>query len=252
MTIQESVRRLGPWYHSVSLSDGSVTPGKIDAEKKFDIFSSALPGNLSKFSVLDLGCSSGGLSLEFAKRGAQVTGIDSKKREIDQAKFVFDNCGFEGNFYRDDVMNAWKYGHFDIVNACGLLYHLPYPMLFLDQLSVICRKQLILATRISPRLDDSMELMRSESRGNWWFPTERCVLKMLAISGFVGSRVLAFNKDRSNMFCSADAPNSAPVLTEDRDLFQMLVDARSPSGERIVGPSDKNDLPVSQAPSVPV
>ncbi len=241
--METQIRELEPWYHKVTLPDGSVTPGKIDTARKFDIFSECLPKDLSGTSVLDLGCSSGGLSLAYALRGAEVTGIDSKCREVEQARFLFDSCGLAGSFHQDDVMNAWRYGRFDIVNACGLLYHLPYPVLFLDQLSYVCKNQLILATRISPEEGELMNLERNASHGNWWFPTEDCVLNLLTIAGFEGTRVISVNGDRSNMFCTATTGTNNWELHDSENLLELLIAKRSPSGERIVGSSERNDLP---------
>lgn len=183
--------------------------------------------------------------MEYAKKGARVTGIDSKKLEVDQASFVFESYGFQGVFHQDDVMNAWKYGQFDIVNACGLLYHLPYPMLFLDLISLICRKHLILSTRISPEMNGSMELMRQETHGNWWFPTEECVGRMTMLAGFTDLVILSVNGDRSNLFCSARGRTNLRELSETENAFEYLIESRSPSGRRIIGASARNDFPES-------
>ncbi len=241
MNQQNTVESLSPWYHKVRLGDGTVTPGKIDTAEKFKIFSAALPPDLSGKSVIDLGCSSGGLALEYAAMGASVTGIESKALEVDQATFIFESYGYDGRFYRDDVMNAWRYGSFDIVNASGLLYHLPYPLMFLDLLSFVCVEQLILATRIAPDAGAKMDLMRPTGPGNWWFPTEECVVQMLKLAGFSEISVLSVNGDRSNLFCSARPP--AHDISDIADPFQHLIDMRSPTGPRIIGSSDSNDLP---------
>lgn len=246
MDLTDKILELSPWYHSIPLEEGGLsTPGKIKTKEKFQIFASELPSDLNGYKVLDVGCSGGGLAAEYGRCGAHVVGIEAKDHEIDQARFIFSHLGLSGEFRKDDAMNAYKYGKFDIINCCGLLYHLPYPLFFLDLLSYICTEKMVLQTRISPKTGNSMDLMKPvEGPGNWWFPTEEAVLSMIALAGFRNVKMISINKDRSNIFCVADAaPHSGENSSDFFELADRIFTKRTPTAPRIIGMSAQNDLP---------
>ncbi|MBI3796935.1 MAG: methyltransferase domain-containing protein, partial [Deltaproteobacteria bacterium] len=85
---------------------------------------------LHNLRVLDLGCLEGMYALEFAQHGAQVLGIEGRLANIEKARFAKRVLGFSNcDFVQDDVRNLSlaKYGDFDVVLCCGILYHLDAP-----------------------------------------------------------------------------------------------------------------------------
>ncbi len=103
--------------------------------------------------VLDLGCLEGLYSVELARRGARVVGIEGREANIAKARFAQEALGLEGvEFVRDDVRNLSpeKYGSFDVVLCLGLLYHLDAPDVFefADACARCCDQLLVVDTHV--------------------------------------------------------------------------------------------------------
>src|SRR5262245_29938572 len=86
---------LGAWYHRLELPDGTVTPGDRDQTLVYRLYEPHLPAELTGLRVLDLGANACGLAIEFAKRGATVTAVDSESRYLYQAQWVLETFGLE-------------------------------------------------------------------------------------------------------------------------------------------------------------
>jgi len=157
---QEIINKYGEWTaHSIQLApniftiEGKESPSGRPAhyvKVTEDFFGQAL----KELRILDLGSLEGMYSFEFAKHGSEVVGIEGRLENIEKAKFAnqvfgFKNCGF----IQDDVrnLNAEKYGKFDVVLCCGILYHLDVPDVFilLEKIADICKRLLIIDTQIA-------------------------------------------------------------------------------------------------------
>ncbi len=66
-------------------------------------------------AMLDLGCGIGRHSLEFAKRGYQVTGVDRTARYLDRARKSGREQGFEIEWIQDDMRRFRRDNSFDLV-----------------------------------------------------------------------------------------------------------------------------------------
>ena len=73
----EEIERLGPWYHTIDLGGGVVTPGRSNVRAKFEQIADKLPPSLDDLRVLDLGCNAGGIAVQFAQRGSRVVGVEA-------------------------------------------------------------------------------------------------------------------------------------------------------------------------------
>ncbi len=94
--------------------------------------------------------SRGGYTVEFARLGFQALGVDVRESNIEACRYVQSKIALPNlQFVRDDVWNIANYGSFDAVFCCGLLYHLDRPRAFLDVLSSVTKRLLILQTHFS-------------------------------------------------------------------------------------------------------
>jgi SAM-dependent methyltransferase len=75
--------------------------------------------------VLDLACGEGGHSIQFAEKGANVTGVEGRKLYVERARFAAEALGQKVNFISGDVRNLnSQLGTFDVVVFSGILHHL--------------------------------------------------------------------------------------------------------------------------------
>lgn len=187
--------RLGPWYHSIDLGGGVVTPGRTDPMPKFSALEPHLP-DLDGLRVLDLGCNAGGVAVEFARRGARVTGVETTEAYYRQARYVARRLRLRN--FRPRHMTVYDVGRFrrrfDIVLCLGLVYHLRHPQLAIDTIAKICEGVVFVSTPVvrvpqpvmESRLPEDTGAIRStvEATHNWWFPSESALIRMMAVAGF--------------------------------------------------------------------
>jgi tRNA (mo5U34)-methyltransferase len=212
---QEEINALGPWFHNLHLPDGRQTaPHHVLGDFpsfKWRSLAAAVPSDLSGWSVLDIGCNAGYYSIELAKRGAQVTGIDVEPLYLNQARWAVKQFGLqdrieyrEGNVY--ELLHAKQ--TYDLVWFCGVFYHLRYPVLALDLVRAVTRRLLMFQSLTmpgeeiyTPRADialDERDLMlqrgwptmafiehsMAQDSSNWWAPNHACVEALLRSAGF--------------------------------------------------------------------
>jgi hypothetical protein len=144
--------------HNIRLDNGSFT--KPDMRYSIDahgwivsarrLLDTVFPGDKNHYRLADLGCLEGGLAVEFARMGFQVLGVEVREANIAACNYVKANTNLPNlEFIKDDARNIAKYGVFDVVICCGLLYHLDKPKEFLNTLSAVTTKLLILQTHFS-------------------------------------------------------------------------------------------------------
>jgi hypothetical protein len=144
--------------HNIHLDNGSSTKPDMrylmDADGWFvsarRLLDTVFPGDKNHYRLADLGCLEGGFAVEFARMGFQVLGIEVREANIAACNYVKANTNLPNlEFIKDDARNIAKYGVFDVVFCCGLLYHLDKPKEFLNTLSAVTTKLLILQTHFS-------------------------------------------------------------------------------------------------------
>jgi hypothetical protein len=166
--------------HNIRLDDGTTTKPEIgytiDQHPHFlsarRLLSVVFPGPRSGIRLADLGCLEGGYSVEFARMGFNVLGIEARESNIAACDFVKQKTNLPNlAFIRDDVWNTAKYGRFDVVFCCGLFYHLDRPAEFLRLLSSVTSKMVILQTHFStdePNQKHGLsESLYQDDQGNW-------------------------------------------------------------------------------------
>lgn len=105
--------------------------------------------------ILDLGSLEGGLSLEMAREGWDVVGMEGREENFDKAELIRAYFGLENlRFEHRDVksLDRQKDGTYDVVLCCGLLYHLDDPFAFLDTIRTITAPDglLFVDTHVAP------------------------------------------------------------------------------------------------------
>lgn len=143
--------------HNIRLDDGTMTlPGKPEMNEfpwlisTRRLLDALYPGDRSGMHLVDLGCLEGGYSVEFARMGFDVLGVEIREANFAACQFVKSRTDLPNlHFVKDDVWNLNKYGDFDIVFCCGLFYHLDKPTEFLHLLGQHTRKLLVLQTHFA-------------------------------------------------------------------------------------------------------
>ncbi|MGE0310056.1 MAG: TIGR04290 family methyltransferase [Lautropia sp.] len=216
-----AVAALGPWFHNIVLPDGLQTAPDHFLGSDFPAFkwrqvAVALPTRLDGWEVLDVGCNAGYYSFELARLGARVHGVDVDPRYLAQARWAARELRLDArvSFEQCEVFDlARSSERYDLVLFMGVFYHLRYPLLALDILARLTRRQMVFQTLTMPGmgvhgadpialglnerdtlLDEGWPKMAFFETGfagdptNWWAPNHAGVEAMLRSSGL---RVMA-------------------------------------------------------------
>jgi tRNA (mo5U34)-methyltransferase len=213
--LRATIEALGPWFHNVHLPDGTQTA----PDHRFGDFpsfkwrklESSVPADLHGWSVLDIGCNAGYYSVELARRGATVLGIDVEPLYLRQARWVAQQCDLQDRlqFMQADVYDLIRQRRlFDLVWFAGVFYHLRYPLLALDLVRSVTGRLMMFQTMTMPgeagadtpadlpleqraaMLEESwpkMAFIEHRLAGdatNWWAPSHACVEALLRSAGF--------------------------------------------------------------------
>ena len=148
--------------HNIRLDDGTFTKPEIGFSMESDprfvsarrVLETVFPGDKSQIRIADLGCLEGGYTVEFARMGFQALGLEVRDANIAACRYVKSKTNLPNlEFVQDDAWNIGKYGIFDACFCCGLLYHFDKPKKYLEMLSAITSKLLILHTHFSSDTD---------------------------------------------------------------------------------------------------
>lgn len=241
-SLRAQIDALGPWFHNLHLPGGVQTApdhflGGDFPSFKWQQIKPFVPEDLHGWRVLDVGCNAGFYSLELARRGALVLGIDADEHYLAQARWAARQFGLESRveFRRMQVYDlAREDTGFELVWFMGVFYHLRYPLLALDLLARRTRRLMMFQTLTMPgdsvyeatrdcAIDDRAALLESgwprmafiEHRlagdpTNWWAPNHAGVEALLRSSGL---RVQA-RPGHEIYLCAPDA-----AAARDRTLF---------------------------------
>jgi SAM-dependent methyltransferase len=168
--------------HNVRLADGTCTKpdqgATMDAYPWFlaarRVLETVFPGDRSGLRIADLGCLEGGYAVEFARMGFQSLGLEVRSENFAACRHVQERVALPNlDFVQDDAWNIGKYGPFDAIFCCGLLYHLDRPRKFVELLARTSRRLVILQThfataRPNPKFGLS-DLETHEGLSGRWF-----------------------------------------------------------------------------------
>ena len=152
----------GPWTaHNIDLGhDVHTIPNenfwqKHRAEFYIQLAEIALGSSVEGKSMLDIGSLEGGMTVEFARHGAQATGLEIRPEHLAKANFSKEALGLQNlNFVQGDMLKmgeALGDQSFDIVLCAGVLYHVDAPDLlpYLTEISSRCKGVALIDTHIS-------------------------------------------------------------------------------------------------------
>ena len=108
----------GRLYGSYHLP-GFKASGDRDTIKRFNYF--GIPKNLSKFRVLDIGSNTGALSIEAARRGATVYGLEFNKERVELCNEIASKFNLKAKFSPCDFRKDWIAPNgIDVVFCCSV------------------------------------------------------------------------------------------------------------------------------------
>jgi len=206
----EGTATTGPWYHTIELPSGEVTPGLFDHRPVLQKY--GLPPKLEGKRVLDVGTFDGFFAFEFERRGAaEVVALDVPEpgamdwptplrrtgtgmaRSYDNFDVAHSALGSRVTRERLPVYEASteRLGTFDLIFVGSLLVHLRDPVGALMALHEICAGELWLADAVSRTLDivgrgRPLAQMRGASgKLEWWLPNRAALRDCMDAAGFV-------------------------------------------------------------------
>ena len=174
----DDLQRL-PWTsHNIELAPGVFTlpgqpalhdePRARTIRRELQRFSPRLDGP-SGLRGLDLGCLEGGFSLELARLGLQVLGIEGRDSNFVKCQALAEHLALpQLRFELCDVkaLSGSRHGRFDVVLCLGLLYHLDDPAAFLATLGCELtaeRAVMFLDTHVAPPDDAALAAFKGRS-----------------------------------------------------------------------------------------
>jgi tRNA (mo5U34)-methyltransferase len=193
------------WHQRWQLFEGLFVPGPNGVEEMCDRM--GLPSDLSGKRVLDIGAWNGCMSFECERRGAAevialgpedptITGFHRIRDVLNSTRTKY----LLGSIYD---LDPERLGSFDVVLCCGVIYHLRYPLLGIDNIRRVCKGDVFVETQVA----DGQFLVAGKSGPEW--------RSMASVSPILLESPLwqfyrfgELNQDTSNWF----SPNAAAVI----------------------------------------
>ena len=139
-------------------------------------------------TALDLGCGVGYFSAMLRNAGLQVTAVDGRTENIEEARNRHPGVDFRVADAEDPSLGGL--GTFDLVFCFGLLYHLENPFRAVRNLHALTGKVLLLESMVIPEEQPFLIIMDEgpvedqSLRYISCYPSEGAILKMMYRAGF--------------------------------------------------------------------
>ena len=205
--LQDEVARY-PWYHSLDLGDGVVTPGMFDHRGSEDRY--GLPPDLSGMRCLDVGTMDGFWAFAMERRGAaEVVAVDLEDPEeldwppslrhrivktMDETKatrfeLVRSRLGssVERRLCSVYRLDPAQLGSFDLVFCSDMLVHLKDPASAAERLHGVCRDTTVVVNPVKehfPYRNRPLAQLDGIEEFEWWLPNRAALERLLRAAGF--------------------------------------------------------------------
>ena len=205
--LQEEVARY-PWYHTIDLGDGVVTPGMFDHRGFEDRY--GLPPRLAGKRCLDVGTMDGFWAFEMERRGAEsVVAVDLEDPEqldwpaslrqrvtktIDETKGTrFDlarrrlGSAVERRLCSVYRLDPAELGEFDFVFCGDMLVHLKDPATAVEHIRSVCRGVAVIANPVKeqfPYRRRPLAQFDGIREFEWWLPNRAALERLVRAAGF--------------------------------------------------------------------
>jgi SAM-dependent methyltransferase len=93
--------------------------------------------------VLEIGCGLATAGINFARNGADYTGIELSKESLELAKKRFEVYNLKGNFYEGNAENLSEFlpkEKFDLIYSWGVIHHTPNPQKVINEVKKYLHK----------------------------------------------------------------------------------------------------------------
>jgi tRNA (mo5U34)-methyltransferase len=214
------------WWHTIDLGNGVVTPGIDPTPAR--LCELQIPDDLTGLTVLDVGAWDGFFSFEAERRGAsRVLATDSfcwggggwgTKAGFELARRALGSRVEDVDIDPLDLSPA-RVGTFDLVLFLGVLYHMRHPLLALERVFSVTRRQLILQTQVDLSAIDRPALAFYQGSDlnndptNWFGPNPPAVVAMLRTAGFTDIRMVSRWSARESSLADMNGPPVPGHLT---------------------------------------
>ena len=158
------------WFYPFELPDGRTTPtyggGKLDAIHATrlamidDVLGREFGSDLTGRTAVDLACHQGWFSVQLARRGADVLGIDARESHVSDSNLIAGALGLSSFQARQSDVHALDtagMGRFDIVLMLGLIYHLENPIGAIRVAHALTGRVCLLETQVVPHLSGPVD-----------------------------------------------------------------------------------------------
>lgn len=201
----EQLRKWQPWRHEICFSNGvktsdlqTTTPFTRTPLNKINALEAHLPmEDLKGGRALDIGFNAGYNSIYLATRyGMKVTGVDVWDRHKDVAEFLAAQASCESTeFMLHDATTFVRPDTFDLILHFGTLYHLPNPLLSLENCARSLRKGGYLGLETTCYLGSDPSLCKfvwgfNGDRTNFWALSKPVLEDVLRLYGLTDVRLL--------------------------------------------------------------
>jgi 2-polyprenyl-3-methyl-5-hydroxy-6-metoxy-1,4-benzoquinol methylase len=187
----QAANSAGGTYHKIDFGGGMVLDGEYDMTRYIHYY--GIPKDLTGWSVLDIGTSTGFFAFECARRGGQVIAIDI----LDGNMFngIRDILGVDAQHIQKSIYDLdATFGQFDLVICGSALLHMRDVFGAIERIKSVCKGEAIIAT--SSIEDDQCdhgaycEFIGRKSIGGageywvYWHLNTMALTKMLLAAGF--------------------------------------------------------------------
>lgn len=226
------------WYQRWEVFDGIFTPGINPVADICDLMQ--LPADLTGRRVLDIGSANGCMSLECERRGAAevigLTPLDDLNWGHHQLR---DAVGATRTHFRPGStydLNPEVLGYFDTVLFCGVLYHLRYPMLAIDNIRRVATKDVFIETHVSDdelsRTNKDIPLWKfyrllelNSDYSNWFGPNIAAVQQAFESAGFSTKHLNdSGGRGRFHAVVQEGMPEFLNIACHEADSYDVLMD----------------------------